>query len=94
MKNAFYFTLLKALFSSPRYLNFCLGFLDMKKHDNPIRQQIKIIMQETFLLKNHTQNEVEKLFPNPFLRNQNWEYIWIKSRKFLLYAKLRAIEIY
>ena len=26
---------------------------------------------ETFFLKNHTQNVVEKLFPNPFLKNLN-----------------------
>ena len=25
----------------------------------------------TFLLKNHTQNVVEKLFPDPYLKNQN-----------------------
>ena len=27
---------------------------------------LKIITQETFFLKNHTQNIVEKLFPDPF----------------------------
>ena len=26
---------------------------------------------EYFFLKNHTQNPVEKLFPEPFLKNQN-----------------------
>ena len=26
---------------------------------------------ETFFLKNHTQNEVENLLPDPFLKNQN-----------------------
>ena len=41
---------------------------------------------------------VEKLFPYPFLRNQNWLYLWINSLKvlynlFLLYANLRAIKI-
>ena len=30
---------------------------------------------ETFFSKNHTQNVVEKLFPNPFLKNQNWAYL-------------------
>ena len=34
------------------------------------------------LLKNHTQNVVEKLFPDPFLKNQNWVYLRINSLKF------------
>ena len=48
----------------------------------------------------NTQNVVEKLFPDYFLKNQNWAYLWINSLKFhtvclfLFYAKLRAIEIY
>ena len=48
--------------------------------------------------KNYTQNVAEKLFPDPFLKNQNWVYLWINILKvlcslFLLYANLRAIEI-
>ena len=35
-----------------------------------------------FFLKNHTQNVVENLVPNPFLKNQNWAYLWISSPKF------------
>ena len=53
---------------------------------------------ETYSLKNHTQNMMEKLFPDPFLKNQNWVYIWINSVMFyavlfLYYVKLRAIEV-
>ena len=53
---------------------------------------------KTFLLKNHKQNVVEKLFPDPFIKSQNWAYLWINSLKdlyslFLLYGNLRAIEI-
>ena len=33
-------------------------------------QLIEYKMRKTFL-KNHTQNEVEKLFPNPFAQSQN-----------------------
>ena len=33
-------------------------------------------------LKNHAQNVVEKLVPDPFLKNQNLPYSWIKSLKF------------
>ena len=38
----------------------------------------------------------EKLFPDPFLKNQNYEYLLINSLKvlyglFLLYAKFKAI---
>ena len=37
---------------------------------------------ETFFLKNHTQNVVEKLVQDPFLKNWNWAYLWIKTLKF------------
>ena len=33
-------------------------------------------------LENHSQNVVEKLFPDPYLKNQNWAYLWINSLKF------------
>ena len=42
------------------------------------------IIRQTFLLKNHTQNLVEKLFPDLFLKNQNWAYSWINSLKFYI----------
>ena len=29
---------------------------------------------KSICLKNDTQNVVEKLFPDPFLKNQNWAY--------------------
>ena len=34
-------------------------------------QLIKYNMKNILFLKNHTQNVVEKLFPDPFLKNQN-----------------------
>ena len=37
---------------------------------------------ETFFLKYHAQNMVKELFPDPFLINQNWAYLWIISLKF------------
>ena len=52
--------------------------------------QLKEYKIETFLLKKYTQIVVEKLFPDPHLKNQNWAYLWINS---LLYVNLRAIEI-
>ena len=39
----------------------------------------KNITWERFFLKNHTQNEVDKLVPNTFLRVQSWAYLWINS---------------
>ena len=47
---------------------------------------------------NYTQYVAQKLFPDPFLKNQNYYYLWINSHKvlyslFLLYANLRTIEI-
>ena len=46
---------------------------------------------KSFFLKNYTQNVVEKLFPDPFLKNQNWAYLWInmlKLYKFCFYCLL------
>ena len=37
---------------------------------------------ETFFLKDHTQNVGEKLDPDPFLKKENWPYLWINSLKF------------
>ena len=33
--------------------------------------QLKNITWGAFFLKNHTQNVLEKLFPEPYLKNQN-----------------------
>ena len=44
-------------------------------------QLIEYSMRNTFL-KNHTQNVMEKLFPDPFMKIQNWAYLWINSLKF------------
>ena len=33
--------------------------------------QLKDITREPFFLINHSQNVMEKLFPDPFLKNQN-----------------------
>ena len=38
-------------------------------------QLIKYNLKNIFLV-------VEKLFPDPFLKNQNWAYFWINSLKF------------
>ena len=35
-----------------------------------------------FFLKIHTQNAIEILFPYPFLKKQNWAYLWINILKF------------
>ena len=48
-------------------------------------------------MKNHTQNVVKKLFPDPFLKNENRAYLWINvlllDILFSLFGKLRTIEI-
>ena len=36
---------------------------------------------KNIFLKNYTQNVVEKLFPDPFLKIRNWAYLWINSLK-------------
>ena len=38
-------------------------------------------MTEIFPFKNHMQNVVEKLVSDPFIKNQNWAYLWIISLK-------------
>ena len=47
----------------------------LKQLDNEI-WPVNRITWETFLLKNHSQNMVDKLFPDPFLKIQN---LWISS---------------
>ena len=53
---------------------------------NEIWSVNRVITWETFFLKNHTQNVVEKLFPCPFLKNQNWAYLWINIPKFYIFC--------
>ena len=45
-------------------------------------QLIEYNMKNIFFKKNNTQNVGKKLFPDPFLKNQNWEYLWINSLNF------------
>ena len=33
------------------------------------------LIEYNILLKNHTQNVLEKLFPDPYLKSQNWAYL-------------------
>ena len=33
-------------------------------------------------MKNHTQNVMGKLFPDSFLKNQNWAHLWVNILKF------------
>ena len=37
-------------------------------------------------MKNHTQSLAEKLFPDPFLKIQNWAYLWINILKFYIFC--------
>ena len=50
------------------------------------------MIRETFFLKNHTQNVMKKLVPEPFLKDQN--YLCSSKVLYNLYTKLRTIEIY
>ena len=52
------------------------------------------IKWEPFFLKNHTQNMMQKLFPDLFMKNQNWDQQSTASYSlFLLCVKLSAIEM-
>ena len=46
-------------------------------------QKFQNITWERFFLKNH--DVVEKLFPDLFLKNQNWTYLWIEILKFYIF---------
>ena len=37
-------------------------------------------------MKNHTQNLIEKPFPGPFLKNQNFAYLWINKVKLYIFC--------
>ena len=50
-------------------------------------QLIEYNMRNTFL-KNHTQNVVEKLVLDPFLKNLNWAYLWINKVLYILFLFL------
>ena len=39
---------------------------------------------EIFSLKNHTQNKAKKIFPDPFVKSQNWAYVWINTLNFII----------
>ena len=97
MKNAFYFTW-KTMFVLKifEFLSWFFGLVKKKldkkdKAKNISRCKgnetmnfsmlIQYNMRNTFL-ENHTQNLVEKLFPEPFLKSQHWADLWINSLKF------------
>ena len=46
------------------------------------------ITWETFFLKNHTLNVVEKLFPGHFLKNHYWAYLWINIPRFIYFVSI------
>ena len=47
-------------------------------------------------MKSHTQNLLEKLVPDLFLKNQNWAYLWINTEYlhslFLLYVQVEGYQ--
>ena len=55
-------------------------------------QLIWNITWETFFLRNHTQNVVEILFSDLFLKNQNWAYLWINSLKFYIVCQVEDYQ--
>ena len=60
-----------------------LGNISRSKCNQAMKfgQLIEYNMRNVFLEK-YTQNAVEILFPNHFLKNQNCVYLWINSLKF------------
>ena len=79
------------------YNTYWLISWEVKKSNEEIWSVKLNIKRETFFWKSYTQNVVEKLVPDPFLKNRNWAYASINTLKFytglLLYLKMRAIEL-
>ena len=48
-------------------------------------QYITYITWTIFFLKNHAQSLVEKLVPDPLMKNLNWAYLWISNRKYQVF---------
>ena len=46
---------------------------------------IEYNLRDIFLKKLY-ENVVEKLFPDPFLKNQNWACVWINILKFYVFC--------
>ena len=44
--------------------------------------QLREHNMKNIFVENHTQNVLEKLFPDPYLKKQNWAYLWINNVKF------------
>ena len=44
------------------------------------------LIWETFSLKNHAQNVIEKLVSDRFLKNSDWTYLWINSLSFYTFC--------
>ena len=44
--------------------------------------ELKDYIMKNIFLKNHTQNVMGILLPDPSLKIQNWAYFWINSPKF------------
>ena len=59
-----------------------LANISRSKGNQTIKCQLKNMTWEPFFLKNNSQNMVEKLFAELFLKNQNGAYLWINSLKF------------
>ena len=72
--------------SQPRYQAIVMHILlnVLRSKSNQKMKLIQLIECNiiNIFYENHTQNVVEKLFPDPFLKNQNCAYLWIISLKF------------
>ena len=87
-----------SLVNKPWQYTYCSRCHEVKTIRQWNMVSLKNITWETFFMKNHTQNMVEKLFSEYFLKksklrisgNQLPKYFY---RLFLLYAKLKAIKI-
>ena len=85
IKNTFYVTLqtlsvLKTWF--PDDCNTDIINISRSKGNQAMKFGHVNMTWETFFLKNHSQNLVENLFPDLFLKYQKWAYLWINCLKF------------
>ena len=66
------------VFTNYTETSFCLLsiFVQCNIHS---QLQLAELTTETTFLKIHTQNKLKKIFPRPFLENQNWANLYITS---------------
>ena len=71
--------------------NYILPDISRSKNNQAVKSGQLMYITVKLFLKNHTQNVVEKLFPDLFWKSQNRAYFWVNSLKFYTACMLSFI---